>query len=228
MLRSMSALAVGYVTLTRYAEAQSLAGKGYEISRRVLGEEHETTLLLANVLAWVLEGQGQLDSATELAARTVEIGRQSVGEEHRITIWAMSNLGAAYLKQGWRDEAAPLLTRSFELAEQVGGPDHAGTVFFGLRLAGLYRVQERWAEHEALLIKLAEASRRTHGEEHPQTGYIKYWLRMRIEQLVSLGKEQEASGDSQGAAATSSRLEKLHRAYTRDSETKKNKVDDLP
>jgi serine/threonine protein kinase/tetratricopeptide (TPR) repeat protein len=228
MLRSMSALAVGYVTLTRYAEAQSLAGKGYEISRRVLGEEHETTLLLANVLAWVCEGQGQLDSAMELAARTVEIGRRTVGEEHRITIWAMSNLGAAYLKQGWHDEAAPLLTRSFELAEQVGGPDHAGTVFFGLRLAGLYRAQERWAEHEALLIKLAEASRRTHGEEHPQTGYIKYWLRTRIEQLVSLGKEQKASGDSQGAAATSSRLEELRRAYTRDSETKKNKVDDPP
>jgi serine/threonine protein kinase/tetratricopeptide (TPR) repeat protein len=190
MLRAMNALAAGYVTVMRYAEAQSLAGKGYEISRRTLGEEHETTLLLANVLAWACESGGRPDSATELASRTVEIGRRIVGEEHSITIWAMSNLGAAYLKQGRREEAAPLLTRSFELAAQVGGPDHAGTVLFGLRLAILYREQERWAEHEALLIRLVEASRRTHGEHHPQTGYIKYGLRMRIEQLARSAKSR--------------------------------------
>ncbi|MCX5643318.1 MAG: serine/threonine-protein kinase [Phycisphaerae bacterium] len=225
VLRAMNALAAGYVTVMRYAEAQSLAGQGYEISRRVLGEEHETTLLLANVLAWACESGGRPDAAAELAARTVEIGRRIVGEEHLITIWAMSNLGAAYLKQGRREEAAPLLTRAFELAAQVGGPDHAGTVLFGLRLAILYRVQERWAEHEALLIQLAEASRRTHGEEHPQTGYIKYWLQMRIEQLTSVYREQEKSGDSQGAATTFGRLEELRRAYTGDSETQKSKVE---
>jgi tetratricopeptide (TPR) repeat protein len=226
MLRSMNTLAAGYVTVMRYAEAQSLAGQGYEISRRVLGEEHETTLLFANVLAWSYESQGQLDAATELAARTVEIGRRIVGEEHLITIWAMSNLGAAYLKQGRIEEASPLLTRSVELATQLGGEGHAGTVLFGLRLAILYRVQERYAEHEALLIQLVEASRRTHGESHPQTGYIKYWLRIRIEQLVSLGREQEESGDSQGAAATLSRLEPLRRAFAGDSETQKSKVDE--
>ena len=200
------------------ARATRLAG--------ALGEEHETTLLLANVLAWAYESGGQPDAAVELAARTVEIGRRIVGEEHLITIWAMSNLGAAYVRQGRLEEAAPLLTRSFELAAQTGGEGHAGRVLFGLRLALLYRVQERWAEHEALLIRLMEASRRTHGEHHPQTGYIKYWLRMRIEQLTSLGQEQEASGDSQDAAATRSRLEELRRAFTGNSEAQKEKMDE--
>jgi tetratricopeptide (TPR) repeat protein len=225
MLRSMNALAAGYVTVMRYTEAVSLAGKGYEISRRVLGDEHETTLLLANVLSWAYEGLGRLDAAAELAKRTLEIGRRIVGEEHSITIWAMSNLGAAYVKQGRLEEAAPLLTRSFELAAQTGGQGHAGTVLFGLRLAKLYREQERYVEHEALLIQLVEASRRTHGEDHPHTGYIKYWLRMRIEQLTALCKEQEASGDSQGAAVTLVRLEPLRQAYTGNSETQKDKID---
>jgi tetratricopeptide (TPR) repeat protein len=225
LLRSMNALAAGYVTALRYGEAQSLAGQGYEISQRALGEEHETTLMLANVLAWACESGGRPDSAAELAARTLEIGRRLVGEEHPITIWAMSNLGAAYLKRGRYEEAAPLLTRSFELAAQTGGEGHAGAVLFGLRLAGLYRAQERWVEHETLLIRLMEASRRTHGEHHPQTGYIKYWLRTRMEQLTSLGKEQEASGDSQRAAATRGRLEELRRAFTGNSEAQKDKTD---
>ncbi len=210
MLRSMNALAVGYVTVMRYAEAVSLAGKGYEISRRVLGEEHETTLSLANVLSWAYEGLGGLEAATELAARTLEIGRRLVGEEHSITIWAMSNLGAACLKQGRLAEAAPLLTRSFELATQQGGQEHAGTLLLGLRLAGLYRAQERWAEHETLLIKLIEVSRRTHGESHPQTGYIKYWLWMRLDELGALGRGQYSSGDYEKAAQTFTRSAEMH------------------
>jgi len=226
MLRSMNVLAAGYVTVMRYAEAASLAGKGYESSRRVLGDEHETTLLLANVLSWAYEGLGQLDAATQLARRTLEIGQRTVGEEHLITIWAMSNLGAACLKQGRPEEAAPLLTRSFDLAAQRGGQGHAGTMLFGLRLAKLYRAQERYPEHETLLIKLMEASRRAHGESHPQTGYIKYWLQMRIEELTAVYKEQEKSGDSQGAAATLGRLEELRRAFTGTSEVQENKVDE--
>ena len=157
--------------------------------------------------------------------RTVEIGRRILGEEHLATIWAMSNLGAIYVRQSRLAEAEPLLARSFELATQRGGEGHAGTVLFGLRLAMLYRAQERWAEYETLLIRLAEASRRTHGEHHPQTGYIKYWLSTRIEQLTARSKEQEASGDSQGAAATRGRLEELHRAFTGNSQAQKDKTD---
>jgi hypothetical protein len=212
LLRTMMTLAGAYVTVMRYPEALSLASKGYEISGRVLGAEHETTLLLANVLAWAYDSLGQLDSAQELAARTLETGRRIVGEEHLATIWAMSNLGAVCLRQGRIAEAAPLLTRSFELATQQGGQSHAGTVLFGLRLAGLYRAQGRYPEYDALLMKLVAASRQAHGEDHPQTGYIKYWLWIRWDELGALGRGQYSSGDYETAARTFAQWAQMHAA----------------
>ncbi|MBN1509833.1 MAG: serine/threonine protein kinase [Sedimentisphaerales bacterium] len=226
MLRALNALAAGHVTLMQYAEAESLSGKGYEISRRVLGDEHETTLALANVLTWALESDGRHNEAAELGARILEIGRRTVGEENPITVWAMSNLGAAYLRQGRQEEATPLITRSRELAAQRGGTGCAGAVLFGLRLAALYGVQGRYPEQETLLIRLIEASRRTHGEKHPQTGYIKHWLQMRIGELTKVYEEQEASRDSQGAAATLGRLEPLRQAYAGTSRTQNDRIDE--
>jgi tetratricopeptide (TPR) repeat protein len=213
LLRSKGILATGYVTTMRHAEAVSLAREGYEISRRALADEHEITLFLANVLSWALEGDGQLDAATALAARTVELARWIVGEEHSVTAWAMSNLGAAYRAQGRYDEAEAFLVRSFEVAAQLGGPDHTGTILFGLRLARLYHAQERFVEHEELIVGLVEASRRTHGEDHPQTGYIKYWLRIRAEQLEALVQQQRAAGDHAAAEATAARLLAVRKAW---------------
>ncbi|MDI6450438.1 serine/threonine-protein kinase [Anaerobaca lacustris] len=217
LLRSKGILATGYVTTMRHAEAISLAREGYEISRRALADEHEITLFLANVLSWALEGDGQLDAATALAARTVELARRIVGEEHSVTAWAMSNLGAAYRAQGRYDEAEPFLARSFEVATKLGGLDHTGTILFGLRLARLYHAQERLAEHEELIVRLVEASRRTHGENHPQTGYIKYWLRIRAEQLEALVHEQRDAGDHDAAQATAARLLAVREAWHGDN-----------
>ncbi len=77
-LRIVTVLSAGYVTVMRYADAQPWPARVMR-SAAVLGEQQETTLSLANLLAWAEEGLGHWDRATELAVRVVEIGRKPWG-----------------------------------------------------------------------------------------------------------------------------------------------------
>jgi tetratricopeptide (TPR) repeat protein len=205
-------LAHGYLMTRRYAEAAKIVPGAYENSQRILGDEHETTVSLMNALVWLHAAQERYDEALELAERATEISQRVVGEGSLVAIEATSNLGYVYLRQRRYDEALALLMRSTEVARRFLGEEHGLTVCCSLRLGIVYRAQGRLDEHDKLFIKSVRISRRVYGDDYPVTGYLKYWLQLRMKELDTRVKEREASGDQDALAVTKARLEKIRQA----------------
>ncbi|MCH8133033.1 MAG: tetratricopeptide repeat protein, partial [Myxococcales bacterium] len=80
--------------------------KTLEIQKRVLGEEHPSTLSTMNNLAILYEDQGRYDEAEPLYLKTLEIRKRVLGEEHPSTLSSMNNLAILYWSQGRYAEAA--------------------------------------------------------------------------------------------------------------------------
>jgi hypothetical protein len=71
-----------------------------EISSRVLGQEHLSTLNSIDNLAYTLCSQGRLNEAEVLEVHIMETAKRVLGQEHHYTLIIMGNLAATYLKQG--------------------------------------------------------------------------------------------------------------------------------
>ncbi|MCI0354032.1 MAG: tetratricopeptide repeat protein, partial [Acidobacteria bacterium] len=70
-------------------EALRLYQQVLEVSRRVRGEEHPSTLLLEDNVAISLQGLGRMDEALQLHVRVVDARRRVLGEGHPQTIWSI-------------------------------------------------------------------------------------------------------------------------------------------
>lgn len=76
----------------RYKEAESFLRKGLKICQLVLGEEHPSTLVSYNNLAYNLKAQERYSEAEPLFRKGLEISEQVLGEEHPTTRFLRSNL----------------------------------------------------------------------------------------------------------------------------------------
>jgi hypothetical protein len=94
-----------------------------------------------------------------------------------------------------------------------------------LKLAGLYGAQGRYDQYDPLLFELLETCRRVHGEGSTLTKFARIGLEVRVRQLSELAKEQEASGDREGAAVTLSRLEQIRQALNGDTDAPTKRLD---
>jgi tetratricopeptide (TPR) repeat protein len=82
---AMNALAIAYVALARYAEAEPLLRTASTISEKTLGEKHRDVATGYNNLAVLLEQQGKLDEAESTYRKALDIARSSLGRKHRDT-----------------------------------------------------------------------------------------------------------------------------------------------
>ncbi|PVH90208.1 hypothetical protein DM02DRAFT_636994, partial [Periconia macrospinosa] len=76
--------------------------------RRILGEEHPSTISAMSNLANTLGEQGQFDEAAKMKREVLEKRRRILGEEHLDTISAMNNLAVTLEDQGQLNEAAKM------------------------------------------------------------------------------------------------------------------------
>jgi len=63
-----------------------------EINKRVLSEEHPSTLASIADLASMYRNQGKWKEAEELEVRVIEMRKRVLGEKHPDTLESMSNL----------------------------------------------------------------------------------------------------------------------------------------
>jgi tetratricopeptide (TPR) repeat protein len=222
-LEATAALALNSVLRFRLNEAETIIPEAYERSLRILGKEHQTTLLLMNTLVMLYERQKRFDTGVPLAEEVLEIANYTYGETHFLTVFGMTNLGSLYTIQGRYNEAESLLNKSIELGKRHLGEDHDTTLCGHLKLGILYRKQGRYEEYDKLLIDVFGRCRSKYGEDGILTGYAKYGLNMRIKQLSELIKEQNSSGDKEGAGASSIRLEQIRQALECDFEKPEDK-----
>ena len=98
------------------------------VEKRVLGKEHQSTLVSAYNLPGVLLGQGEFSEAAQIVQETWAVQKRVLGEEHPHTLVPASNLASALLKQGDFSEAERLFRGTLNIRKRVLGEEHPSTV----------------------------------------------------------------------------------------------------
>jgi tetratricopeptide (TPR) repeat protein len=152
----------------RWEEAKELFMQVMETRKRVLGEEHPSTLISMADLASTYRNQERWKEAEKLFVQVMETRKRVLGEEHPDTLISMANLASTYSDGRW-EEAKELFVQVMETSSRVLGEEHPSTLTSMANLASLYRKQGRWKEAEELDVQVMEASSRVLGPEHPST-----------------------------------------------------------
>jgi serine/threonine protein kinase/tetratricopeptide (TPR) repeat protein len=158
-----------YVARREYSKAEPLLVQALEIGRRVLGEDHPTSLKCMHIQAHLHKYQRNFAQAEPLLVRVLEVGRRVLGEEVPDTLHVMECLAGVYSEQGKLAQAEPLLVHALEGLRRVLGEEHRATFLTMNGLACLYMKQGKLAQAELLFVKALEVGRRVLGEEDGDT-----------------------------------------------------------
>ena len=158
---------------------------------KVLGAEHETTLMTVMNLAILLAQRKQYDEAELLYLRALHGYEATLGEEYRMTLMCVGNLGMLYKKQGKLvdaesklDEALAIYRASSAKGETLvdsaaalgnkasalfarGSLDEAFAVFE--RAYNIYQQAGAALRLEQMTIRARHACAQHFGEEHART-----------------------------------------------------------
>ncbi|WP_203927994.1 tetratricopeptide repeat protein, partial [Virgisporangium ochraceum] len=137
--------------------------------RRVLGEEHPSTLTSRNNLALAYESVGRLEEAIDLFESVLADQQRVLGEEHPSTLASRNNLAASYQAVGRLVEAIDLYESVLADQRRVLGEEHPFTLASRNNLAASYQAVGRLVEAIDLYESVLVDRRRVLGEEHPDT-----------------------------------------------------------
>ena len=140
-----------------------------ETRKKVLGDEHPSTLSSIANLASTYSNQGRWKEAEELEVQVMETRKKVLGDEHPSTLSSIANLASTYSNQGRWKEAEELEVQVMETRKKVLGDEHPSTLSSIANLASTYSNQGRWKEAEKLEMQVMETSFRVLGKEHPDT-----------------------------------------------------------
>ncbi|KAB5589794.1 hypothetical protein CTheo_6772 [Ceratobasidium theobromae] len=118
-----------YQQRKQWSKAEALQLQVVDTSKRVLGEEHPTTLAYMTALLLTYQTQGRHDRKAEsLQANVLKIQKQQYGETHPDTLRIMSVLVASHMQQGRWDEAQSLQTQVADKMKSAPGDQNPETV----------------------------------------------------------------------------------------------------
>ncbi|TVQ32012.1 MAG: serine/threonine protein kinase [Phycisphaeraceae bacterium] len=140
-----------------------------EIRRRILGDEHPSTLTSIESMGGLLQNQGKLAEAEPYFREALEVSRRVLGDEHPDTLVSIGNMGGQLWHQGKLIEAEPYYRERLEVSRRVLGDEHPDTLTSFGSMGLLLQTQGRLAEAEPYYREALEGHRRTLGDEHPFT-----------------------------------------------------------
>jgi eukaryotic-like serine/threonine-protein kinase len=164
-----NSLASTYYALGRADLALPQGVAALEIHRRLLGDDHPTTLGSINDLAVMLMSQGKLAEAEPLYREALERKRRVLGEDHPDTLVSINNLGMLFYTEGKFAEAEPLWRETVQRRRRALGDDNPDTLISINNLAGLLQARSKFAEGEPLSREVLERRRHLLGGDHPDT-----------------------------------------------------------
>ncbi|KAI6263837.1 hypothetical protein MCOR26_011796 [Pyricularia oryzae] len=98
-----------------------------EMRKRVLGEEHPSTLTSMANLASTYRNQGRWKEAESLFVQVMEMRKRVLGEEHPDTLTSINNLAFTWKGMGRHINALCLIRACSESRQRVLGPNHPHT-----------------------------------------------------------------------------------------------------
>lgn len=169
-------LAMTYLGLGRYDEAEQQIRAAVDIRKQVYGMKHEQTLNACNALAGILFYQGKYPELESVQQQVLKIAMELYGPDHPTTIKNLDNLAIVHNAMDRFEDAERVHRQALHMREQTLGPDHEDTLRSAINLAVTLRSAERFEEAETLLSDLVPRMARVHGEHHPATLHALYLL----------------------------------------------------
>jgi eukaryotic-like serine/threonine-protein kinase len=181
----------------RMQKARQMGEEVLEAKRRVLGEEHQSTLASMGNLASVYLDLGLFDEAEAMKRKDLEVTLRVLGEDHPDTQVSLANLGSMLRRRGKHAEALPYLERAIKGTRKLTPPDSQGLGFtlgwYGSCLAALGRFEEAERsilEGQAIMVKNL-------GENNPMSMAI-------TKDVIKLYTEWDKADPGKGHAAKES------------------------
>lgn len=163
-------LGATYSALGLFEPAETQLKTAYDLSVRMLGPRHRTSLELRATLPDILAMRGRMEEAEGQARSTLDEVRNTLGENDPLTLRVMARLGDILNLRGKTSEAEELLRASLDRQRRLLGQDHADTLATMSPLAVLLKQTGRYAEAEDLLRQVVKAELATVGPEN--TGHL--------------------------------------------------------
>ncbi|KAF4215069.1 hypothetical protein CNMCM8980_008758 [Aspergillus fumigatiaffinis] len=153
----------------QWGEAEVAIIQVLDMTKRVLGPDHPSTLASMANLASTYNDQGRWNEAEKLGMQVMETSRTVLGAEHPDTLTSMAILASTYWNQGRWNEAERLGMQVMETSKIVLGAEHPDTLTSIANLATTYWNQGRLSEAEKLEVQVMERRKAVLGAEHPDT-----------------------------------------------------------
>jgi tetratricopeptide (TPR) repeat protein len=163
-------LAVNRTAEGKYVEAELNYRELLGAERRMLGEEHPSTLATSSGLAESLLNQGKHAQAERIYRKVLGVQRRVLGMEHPGTLASASSLASVLLHgDAGLAEAERILREVLGVQRRVLGEEDLSTMASAYNLAASLSDQGKHAEAEQIQRELHGVARRVLGEEHPKT-----------------------------------------------------------
>jgi tetratricopeptide (TPR) repeat protein len=150
--------------LGRYEESEALLRKTLEGRQKLLGPEHDGTLMTVGEMAGVIGQQGRHGEAEQQFRDLVEMRERISGPDHPRTRSALRGHGLELMALGRYDEANEQLTLALDRQQRLEGDTHPDTLAYERSLARL-RLAEGRPDEALLILERNVAAVRTASED---------------------------------------------------------------
>ena len=169
-------------------EAEDLYLQALITKEKLLGFEHDSTLITVNSLGVMYDLQGIEKEAEEMYLRAL-VGREKIyGPEHSKTLDTINNLGSLYSEQGKAKEAEDMYRRALVGYEKIYGPEHWETLAVVYNLGILYYNQGRMEEAEDMYLRALAGREKILGAKHRDNLDTRYNLGLLYEKMSRFGE----------------------------------------
>ena len=165
--RAINDLAVTYVTLGRYNEAEPLHRRSLTITERIWGKDHPAYAVRLNNLATLLEMTGRYNEAETMYREAISIGVKTLGEGHPNYATWLNNLAGLLESEARFSEAESLYREALEINREALGEEHPNYASELNNLAVLLERTNRYSEAEQFYRRAIDLAANILGKDHP-------------------------------------------------------------
>ena len=168
-IAAKGSVARAFMELHKFEDGLRHMREGLEMSQRVNGERHRTTLVLEVNLGMALSALGRHEESLLHTEFAFEAFEEVFGERAPATVFVSVNYANQLRELGRFSEAETYLKKAVALNGETLGAEHPNTLRSQLALSHLYFDSNRGSEAEGMTRRVLEASQDTLGEDKELT-----------------------------------------------------------
>lgn len=164
---SINVLAVFYVNVGNYNEAEHLYKETLKIRKEIYGVKHQEYAMVLGNLGLLYNNTGNPKAAESIFKEVIEIYKNTIGIKNMTYAQTTSNLGVTYSQMGNYTEAEVYFQEALNIRKEVLGIKHIEYAASVSNLANLYRMMGHYSAAESLQKESLQIRKEVLGKKHP-------------------------------------------------------------